>query len=154
MPKDDLSRCQQPFSALPGETQRCCRIGCDNKWLFGEQPPICSRSSLAAAECQREFADSILRRAAETFKARNSEYGGNYRRMGTLILALFPGGFIPEVETQEQANRLNLIIDCLGKLQRYAHAFHKGGHKDSAHDLIVYAAMLEEMTDEHPVNRG
>lgn len=87
-----------------------------------------------------------LHRAAETFRDRNRTYGGNYKRMGALILALFPPGGVPEITTEAEANRLNLMIDCLGKLQRYAYAFHKGGHRDSAHDLIVYAAMLEEET--------
>lgn len=87
-----------------------------------------------------------IRHASETFQERNLEYGANYLRMGPLLLALFPGR-IPEVKTPEEANRLNLIIDCAGKLQRYAHAFDRGGHRDSARDLIVYAAMLESVTE-------
>lgn len=89
---------------------------------------------------------NILEAAAATFADRNKQYGGNYKRIGDLLMAIFPEGGIPVVNTKEDANRLNLLIDCLGKLQRYAHAFKQGGHKDSAHDLIVYAAMLEEMT--------
>jgi hypothetical protein len=45
---------------------------------------------------------------------------------------------------------LDLIVKCLGKLQRYAHNFSNGGHQDSARDLQVYAAMLEEHTVERP----
>jgi len=88
----------------------------------------------------------MLRVAAKTFEERNAIYGGNYQKMGTLLLALFPDGGIPAIREERDAARLNLLIDCLGKLQRYAYAFERGGHKDSAHDLIVYAAMLEEMT--------
>jgi hypothetical protein len=89
-----------------------------------------------------------LRNAAATYEERNRIYGDNYKRMGALLLALFPEGQIPEVRTADDATRLNLLIDCLGKLQRYAYNFADGGHFDSAHDLCVYAAMLEEMTDE------
>ena len=93
-------------------------------------------------------APDLLDAGAATFRERNRIYGNNYQRMGALMLALFPEGGIPEVITPEDANRLNLLIDCLGKLQRYAFSFHRGGHRDSAHDLMVYAAMLEEMTSE------
>jgi hypothetical protein len=33
---------------------------------------------------------------------------------------------------------------------RYGENLNKGGHQDSAHDLSVYAAMLEELTDDNP----
>jgi hypothetical protein len=91
-------------------------------------------------------APDLLDAAAATFRERNAVYGNNYQRMGALLLALFPEGGVPPVTTEADANRLNLMIDCLGKLQRYAHNFARGGHRDSAHDLCVYAAMLEEAT--------
>ena len=83
---------------------------------------------------------------ARTFQQRNKLYGNNYQRFGAALLALFPDGCIPIIVNEADANRLNLIINCLCKLQRYAHQFHQGGHQDSAHDLMVYAAMLEEAT--------
>ncbi len=131
-------------------------VACRNVWGLEDQAPHClsilSGEGDALLGSHGLLADTgpaiprILSEAQHTFLSRNAEYGGNYRRMGALILALFPEGGVPPVRTPEEGNRLNLLIDCLGKLQRYAHAFHKGGHKDSAHDLIVYAAMLEEMT--------
>ena len=90
--------------------------------------------------------DAILEAGAATFRERNAIYGDNYRRIGALLLALFPEGGIPAITKEEDANRLNLLIDCLGKIQRYAYNFTRGGHRDSAHDLMVYAAMLEELT--------
>jgi hypothetical protein len=92
-------------------------------------------------------AGEILQQAADTFKARNAEYGNNYKDTGAALLALFPGHKLPAITTPEQANRLCLVIACLSKLTRYTHSFDKG-HKDSARDLAVYAAMLEEETGE------
>lgn len=90
----------------------------------------------------------ILEEAAQTYRERNKLYADNYKQFGELLLWLFPGGRIPPIGSVQEANRLNLIINCLCKLQRYAYQFKQGGHKDSAHDLIVYAAMLEEMTND------
>jgi hypothetical protein len=89
---------------------------------------------------------NILRQSMTTFAQRNAQYGGNWDRTGRLILALFPEGGVPAISSEEDANRLNLIIDCAAKLQRYAHAFGSGGHRDSAEDLIIYAAKLAEVT--------
>lgn len=88
----------------------------------------------------------LLRDAAALFEERNADYGNNYERMGAILMAIFPDG-IPAIITVEDANRLNLMIDCLGKLSRYAHNFSRGGHLDSVRDLVVYAAMLESKTD-------
>lgn len=88
----------------------------------------------------------ILDEARDTFRDRNAAYGASYKRYGALLLALFPEGGIPAITTEEDANRLAALMDCAGKLHRYANNFANGGHKDSAHDLIVYAAMLEEAT--------
>jgi len=93
---------------------------------------------------QRPVQD-LLNEAANTFKERNALYGNNYKDFGAALLACF-GGSIPEIKTAEDANRLSLIMNCLGKLGRYCQNFENGGHADSAHDLIVYAAMLEEIT--------
>ena len=93
-------------------------------------------------------APDYLEGAARTFRERNAIYGSNYQREGALLLALFPEGGIPAITTEASANRLHLLVACVTKLQRYAHNWARGGHKDSAHDLQVYAAMLEEFTDE------
>ncbi len=91
----------------------------------------------------------ILMEAATTYQRKNGQYKGNYEHIGNLLLALFAHtGGIPHFKTAEELNRLYLIIFCLAKLQRYCSLFETGGHKDSAHDLIVYAGMLEDMTKE------
>jgi len=90
----------------------------------------------------------LLRAAAKTFEQRNALYKNNYKNIGTALLFLFPDQTIPEIKNADDANRLNLIIDCLGKLQRYCYNFKQGGHKDSARDLTVYGSMLEGETHE------
>lgn len=90
--------------------------------------------------------NDILQAAASTFLAKNAEYGDNYLRFPRALLALFPGGKIPEISTEADASRLQLLIQILNKMTRYAETFSVGGHRDSARDIIVYAAMLEEQT--------
>lgn len=92
--------------------------------------------------------DKILMAGADTFKQRNKIYGDNYKRFGNILMNLFPNGV--DVTNPDIANKLNLLIQITGKITRYAECLTNGykGHKDSAHDIMVYAAMLEEMTDE------
>jgi len=92
------------------------------------------------------FPPNLLRAAAALFEQRNAQYGDTYRRYGSLLVSLFPAGGVPPITTPEEAIRLNLIMMCLAKLQRYAHNFEDGGHLDSVRDLQVYGAMLEENT--------
>ena len=127
--------CEQ--HALPGNRVGCLR--CDSSWDAGEDH-----------RCQyaTKVAPDLLLSAEATFRQRNAIYGNNYQRAGALLLALFPEDGIPAVTTPDAALRLSLMVDCAKKLQRYAHNFTRGGHQDSAHDLIVYAAMLEEATNE------
>ena len=89
----------------------------------------------------------ILEAGAETFRQRNAMYGGNYQWFGKVMAAMFPGGL--RLQTEEDWGRAGALIFCAAKLQRYAAASHVGGHADSAHDLMVYAAMLEELTTKH-----
>lgn len=86
----------------------------------------------------------ILRSGADTYEQRNKTYGDNYKHYGALLMSMFPRGLT--LNTPEDWNRLALIFACANKLSRYTWSFSAGGHVDSAHDLAVYAAMLQEMT--------
>lgn len=88
----------------------------------------------------------LLRAAAETYEQRNKLYGDNYKRFGSVMLALLPGGV--KLETEDDWNRFGVFFHLVGKLTRYAANINEGGHEDSAHDASVYAAMLEELTQE------
>jgi hypothetical protein len=86
----------------------------------------------------------ILREAAKTFAERGGVYRDNHQRVGAVMLALFPEGInVLSADDHEKISLINLIVI---KLTRYAVEIENGGHKDSAHDLIVYAAMLEART--------
>lgn len=87
---------------------------------------------------------AILEKAAETFRQRDREYGSAYRDFGPLAAALFPRGLT--LRTEGDWNRFGALFAIVMKLQRYANALPSGGHADSAHDVIVYAAMLEEFS--------
>ncbi len=96
--------------------------------------------------------DEILDEAAKTFRERNALYGNNYKRFGEVMVALFGTdallfGPAPE-DLAEYWARMGVFVQIVSKMTRYAENFATGGHVDSAHDIVVYAAMLEEMTRE------
>jgi hypothetical protein len=86
----------------------------------------------------------LLLAAAQTFDERNRVYGDAYKNFGGVMQGMFPSGLT--VNDVDAWNRLGLLVMVVGKLTRYTAQFDNGGHKDSAHDLINYAAMLEELT--------
>lgn len=89
----------------------------------------------------------LLRACATTYEERNKLYGDNYKKFGRVMEAMFPNGLT--LNTTQDFNRYGIFVQCASKLMRYAENLNKGGHQDSAHDLSVYAAMLEELTDDH-----
>jgi len=94
-------------------------------------------------------APQLLEAGAETFRERNTTYGDNYLTFGRVMAELFPTGLSIEAGDTAAFSRLGVLVQVVGKIGRYANnCFPGGGHKDSAHDLMVYGAMLEEVTDE------
>lgn len=93
---------------------------------------------------QPKRAPDLLAAAAETFRERNALYGDNYLRFGDIMAQMFPRGVT--LATAADFNRFGQLFMCMCKITRYAEQFATGGHQDSARDLCVYAAMLEEMT--------
>ena len=85
----------------------------------------------------------LLRRAANTYEERHHIYGDNYKNYGALMKAFYPEGL--KLDTEQDWIQLGLIHNCTTKLARYCGTKSKG-HQDSAHDLCVYASMLEEVT--------
>jgi hypothetical protein len=92
-------------------------------------------------------APDLLDAAAKTFRERNAIYGDTYLNFGIAAAACFPDGLVVKPGDTRAFNRLGLFVQCLGKLMRYGANIETGGHQDSAHDLCVYAAMLEEVTE-------
>lgn len=87
-----------------------------------------------------------MEKALNTFKERNAIYGDSYLAHGSIMQSLFPDGVT--LKTQSDFNRYSLINTIVAKMMRYVNCFESGGHTDSAHDMIVYSAMLEELTVE------
>lgn len=88
---------------------------------------------------------SLLAAGAKTYQERNVMYGDNFKTFGKVMIALFPEG-LPKLD-EEGFNRLGVFVQCVSKITRYSANLASGGHQDSAHDLMVYSAMLEYLTD-------
>lgn len=91
-------------------------------------------------------APDFLEDGAATFRERNAIYGDTYLEFGRMCAAIFPEGIRVEPGDVDGFNRLGVLVQAIGKIARYGANLNKGGHQDSAHDLMVYAAMLEEVT--------
>jgi hypothetical protein len=96
----------------------------------------------------RQSVPELLRACAITYEERNKLYGDNYKKFGRVMEAMFPEGL--QLKSIQDFNRYGIFVQCVSKVMRYGENLHKGGHQDSAHDLSVYAAMLEELTDDNP----
>ena len=68
------------------------------------------------------------------------------------MAGLFPDGLHIEADDVDSFNRLGVFMMIVSKSSRYAESLIKGGHEDSAHDTMVYGAILEELTEERGDN--
>lgn len=94
-------------------------------------------------------ANKFMEEGASTFAERGKVYGNNYLAFGQVMLALFPAGM--KVETEKDWNRLGIFVQIMSKITRYCENWENGGHPDSIHDAMVYAAMMssvDELTDD------
>lgn len=89
----------------------------------------------------KQSAADLLRAHATVFEEKNKVYGENYKHFGRLMTGLYPQGLT--VKTEAEWIQLGLILNAATCLQRYC--FVAGGHADSAQDLSVYGAMMEEI---------
>lgn len=93
-----------------------------------------------------------LESGAETYRERNKTYGDSYHKFGKVMHALFPDGLkIGEPNFPNSSiidwNRLGVLTQIISKLCRYSNDF-DNPHRDSIHDIMVYASMLMELEDE------
>ena len=89
-----------------------------------------------------------LEAGAATFRERGQVYGKSYIKFGGVMSELFPNGLWIDSRDTASHVRLGIMVQIIGKLTRYAEQMTRGGHRDSAHDMMVYSAMLEEVTEE------
>ena len=101
---------------------------------------------LPAKEPNRANVPDLLRGAAQTYEERQKTYGSNYKDFGKVMTSLFPKGIT--LDSEEAWVKVGLLLNSVTKLARYCGSMQQGlsGHADSAHDLSVYASMLEEVT--------
>jgi len=81
-----------------------------------------------------------LKAAIKTFEEKSDKYGNMYKVKGEVMSIIFPDGV--KLKTPEDFNRYTYLSAVIAKMMRYAAQFENGGHYDSAHDAIVFAAML------------
>jgi|TARA_A100001011_G_C14019199_1_gene718701 hypothetical protein len=99
----------------------------------------------------RKTAIDFLEKALKTYKERNKTYGDNYFKFGRVMKELFPDGIT--LTTEADFNRFGCLVQIVSKISRYANSFKEGGHKDSAHDLGVYAFIQEELDEFYKDNK-
>jgi len=87
-----------------------------------------------------------LNEALETARQRGAVYGDEgFAKNGAALAALFKGGIT--LKTPDDFSRFLIFALCSVKMARYAENFERNGHKDSAHDLGVYAFLLEDFDE-------
>lgn len=88
---------------------------------------------------------SALDKARATFKARNAAYSQGqdfgFEKHAAMLMALFPEGLT--IKDTKQMARFILFVMVTVKVARYAEHMPTQGHEDSAHDLGVYALLME-----------
>jgi len=90
--------------------------------------------------------DEVLKNASKLFKEKARIYGDNWKQIGPILNMLFPRGLSGSTKRMDE---LHLIVMILVKLTRYTEGINNGKeHKDSTRDLVVYAAMLDSLSDE------
>lgn len=112
---------------------------CDKHMWKGEMTPE------ADEHCVTSVSDvtpeTIMKEMAETFAERHKIYGDNYKQIGDVMTKLFPLGIT--LSSPNEHNSFSLFSMMVVKLTRLANSNLK--HKDSVHDIGVYAAMLESL---------
>jgi hypothetical protein len=91
---------------------------------------------------------AALRKMADTFEERNALYGDSGVKVGKVMAVLFPNGYACRSDGDHRMmDHFNRVI---AKLVRFVNSGLT--HKDSIHDLAVYAAMCEVVAAEHNID--
>jgi len=88
----------------------------------------------------------IISDSGKTFTGRSKIYGEAYKNIGPMMKSVFPEGVT--LLTEGDFSRFYALLMTMNKMNRYASRIESGGHQDSAHDAVVYSAMLESFTGE------
>lgn len=82
----------------------------------------------------------VLEQALAIFRQREKVYGGNKKRVGNIMAALFPDGVT--LRTANDMERYQHLELAIVKLSRYVNNWDQGGHADSSLDAANYLAIL------------
>ena len=82
----------------------------------------------------------VMQKAFDIFKERNKDYGLSHSRHGEIMTCFFPDGL--QLNNSQDFTRFMFFNWIVGKLNRYAENFSKGGHADSIFDCINACAMF------------
>lgn len=87
----------------------------------------------------------LLRNKIKIFEKKGKQYNHTYKQFGDVWNALFPNGF--KVDSVEGANFFGIYHMLIHKLIRLAGKLQTPSELsiDSAEDIQIYAAMLEEL---------
>ena len=88
--------------------------------------------------------DEVMKDMLATFQERGKVYKNNYLIIGKALEQMFPDGI--SLKTADDHNRWHLFLMVMIKATRLANT--ALSHKDSAHDMAVYAAMFAGLIDE------
>ena len=86
----------------------------------------------------------LMGEAIKTFEERHKLYGKTYDQYGYVMEMIFPHGI--ELKSIDDFRRMGVLNMIVSKILRYANNWDKP-HKDSIHDLGVYAFILESIDD-------
>lgn len=114
---------------------------------FGQvEPELCRKhedvSYMKPEDISYMSAIECIKKALETVTERKAVYGNNHKAFGPLMSVLLPRLGI----SAEQWNKIGVVGQIISKLGRYCNS--DMTHIDSAHDIIGYAGLLEELTRE------
>ena len=90
--------------------------------------------------------DELRVDSADTFKIKNAQYGSNSKNYAAAMKAFFPNGIV--IKTEQDHERIHLLMLLIVKISRYCNNFELGGHEDSLNDAAVYSAMLRSLDAE------
>lgn len=93
---------------------------------------------------QKQTVPEIFAAAIETFNERNGMYGASYIKTAKLMEVLHPEGL--NIKTAKEHELAHLWYLLIVKLTRFANTGMT--HRDSIHDLAVYAALIESLLED------
>jgi len=152
----DSSRMFQPGFELNAEEKERMVSYAARAWTREELEPVVSKPAIPPNEALQPLAigrvpscaaADLLQSMADTFRERNAQYKDNAVLVGQVMKVFFPDGV--KLESDKDFEIWHLFELVIVKLTRFVNSGLT--HKDSIHDMAVYAAMIELLVDHHDI---